>query len=285
MVKRGIVTLCILLVGLELLLYPQISNYLAEKNSSSAIQVYQEKVSEFDKADLRAAWDAAEEYNESLTGAPVHDPFVEGSGMAMPETYWQTLNIRGVMGFLDIPKIGVNLPIYHGTSEETLNRGVGHLEGSTLPIGGISRHCVLSGHTGLPTARLFTDLIELEEGDTFYINVLDRTLAYQVDQVKVIEPNVTDDLQRVLGKDYCTLVTCTPYGVNSHRLLVRGKRIPYDTEQHHTTERVASSSVDGMVVQAAAITSAVMLGLIVLVILLKRREKRKDDPKPKQGGE
>ncbi|MDR0308400.1 MAG: class C sortase [Coriobacteriales bacterium] len=276
--KKAIVIVCILLLGAGVLLYPFVSNYLAQKNGSKAIQKHEEQVSQLDQTQIDAAWQAAETYNENLTGTPVHDPFLESSGMAMPEDYRQVLNIGGdnVMGSLEIPKISVDLPIYHGTSGDVLDRGVGHLEGSTLPIGGSSRHSVLSGHSGLPNARLLTDLTEMAEGDMFYINVLGQTLAYQVDQIKVVKPNETDDLQRMSGKDYCTLLTCTPYGINDHRLLVRGVSVPYSPEAHESIQAVAGSHADNLVLVAAVITTEAVLVAVFLVTMYRWRKAKKN---------
>ena len=268
----------ITIVGVGLLSYPRISHYLAELNGSRAIQVYSEAVSQFSEEELEDALDEAKLYNENLTGTPVHDPFIEGTGMAMPEDYFRVLNVDSVMGYLEIPKIGVYLPIYHGTSEEVLVKGVGHLEGSTLPVGGEDRHCVLTGHTGLIHARLFTDLIELEEGDMFYLHVLGETLAYKVDLIKVVEPQVSDDLKRTgKGDDFCTLLTCTPYGINSHRLLVRAARTEYIPEVYTAIETNSKSTIDALVTAAALVTIVVMEAIIfaVLFVLRKNRIQRR----------
>ena len=276
--KRIIISIILVLLGAGVLLYPSVSNFLSERNGSEAIREYNQKVDDYDEATLRALWDEAELYNENLTGSPVHDPFLEGTGIAMPENYRALLDLDGVMGYIEIPKISVYLPIYHGTSLQVLNMGVGHLEGSTLPIGGKSRHSVLTGHTGLTNARMFTDLTELEVGDQFYIHILGQTLAYQVDQVKTIEPNITSDLGRFVDKDYCTLLTCTPYGVNSHRLLVRGERVDYIPAVKDAIEPVASSSTDKLLFRAAVIASVVMLGGILVTIVIVWRRKKKAQP-------
>ena len=273
--KRILIVIILALLGIGLIAYPSVSNYLSEINGSQAIRDYSNQVAASDPDELAAALKDAEIYNQNLTGSPVHDPFLEGTGMAMPEYYAQVLNIGGVMGYVDIPKINVHLPIYHGTSEEVLRQGIGHLEGSTLPIGGASRHSVLTGHSGLVSAKLFTDLIELEEGDIFYIYILDEILAYQVDQIKVIEPNVTDDLRRIEGGDYCTLLTCTPYGVNTHRLLVRGSRIEYTAEQHESIQSGAQSRADNFVRFVLLITLEIALNIVLIIFLTTRRSRRK----------
>ena len=274
--KRAVIIIAVFLLGLATLGYPTFSNYLSEKNGSYVINEYEEQVEETDEAAIEAAWEEAKIYNETLSGIPAHDPFLEGSGMAMPDNYYEVLNISGVMAYVEIPEIDVYLPIYHGTSEEVLKKGIGHLEGSSLPIGGINTHTVLTGHTGLSNAKLFTDLRELEEGALFYIHVLDQVLAYRVDQIKVVEPNHTEDLKCVYGKDYATLLTCTPYGINSHRLLVRGERVEYNPEEEaaiQSQETLRES--DRIVITAAVIASAVMLLLIIIVIVILKKKQRR----------
>jgi sortase A len=247
-----------------------VANYIAERNGSQAIAVYDETLADLDPDALAAAREAAEVYNQTLTGQPVHDPFIAGTGMALTDDYWQALGVSGIMGYIEIPKLGLRLPIYHGTSEAVLLKGIGHLEGTTLPIGGLSRHSVLTGHTGLSSAKLFTDLVELQVGDQFYLHVLGETLAYAVDKVEVVEPSQVLKLGRVEGKDYVTLLTCTPYGINSHRLLVRGERVDYDPNQRATISK-APGSIDRKVLVATGITAVAMFGLIIAVFLVKRR--------------
>ncbi|MBM6900012.1 class C sortase [Gemmiger formicilis] len=231
--------------GAAVFCYPAISNYLNQKNQSRVVQTYEETVAAQDDALLAEEWAKAEEYNENLAGDPVHDPFVPGSGYALPDNYLDVLNIDGVMGRITIPKIGVDLPIYHGTDAETLEKGVGHIESTSLPIGGEYRHAVLTGHRGLPSAELFTRLDELEPGDQFYLHVLDATLAYQVDQTLTVEPQELETLVAEPGQDYVTLVTCTPYGINTHRMLVRGTRIPYVPEAEQSTQATAAHLLGG----------------------------------------
>ena len=270
--KRAIVIIIILFAGTGAIAYPYISDFFARKNGSVTIREYETEVATYDEEALNAMWAEAEEYNESLVGQPVHDPFIENTGMAMPDDYGRILNVGGVMGSVEIPKIGVDLPIYHGTSESVLEKGAGHLEGSTLPVGGISRHSVLTGHSGLTHAKLFTDLTELEQGDLFFVHVLGKTLAYEVGQIKVVEPHVTDDLIRFPGKDYCTLLTCTPYGINTHRLLVRGERVEYVPEMQGAIVPARESNVNDMIFHAVVITSAIML--LVVIIALVRTKRR-----------
>lgn len=271
--KRIVLVIVLLLIGIGVLAYPSISSYLASKNGSYIADQYKEKIAKTDKKTTAEEWKKAKEYNENMTGAPAHDPFIGGSGYAMPDNYFKVLNVDGVMATIEIPKINVNLPVKHGTSDEVLKDSIGHLEGSALPIGGSGTHAVLTGHTGLTSARLFTDLVDLKKGDQFYINVLDTTLAYQIDQIKVVKPEQTELLQAVKEQDYVTLLTCTPYGVNSHRLLVRGTRIPYKPKEKQKNKNLpVQSSANHAVMIAGLITSIVMLLLILLTRIYNKRK-------------
>ena len=219
--KKLIVT-ALFLIGACILLYPAVSNKLAERHQAEMISRYEQTVEELPKTDMKSEWEKAVKYNESVTGMSVEDPFILGSGSVLPGNYKDVLNVEekeGVMGYIEIPAIDVMLPIYHGVSERVLRRGVGHMETTALPIGGKGTHSVLASHRGLSTAKLFTDLDRMKEGDLFYIHVLDHLLTYEVDQISVIEPEDTDALRPIADKEYITLLTCTPYGVNSHRLL------------------------------------------------------------------
>lgn len=276
--KRSVIIIFIMLAGLGVLAYPTISNYLSEKNGSYAIATYEEAVANEDEQAIQAAWDEAVRYNESLSGQPVHDPFLEGTGMAMQDNYHEVLKLNDTMGYVEIPKISVNLPIYHGTADEVLQKGVGHLEGSSIPVGGEGTHSVLTGHTGLTHAKIFTDLTELGKDDLFYVHVLNQTLAYRVDQIKVIEPENTDDLRRVDGMDYCTLLTCTPYAVNSHRLLVRGVRTEYIPEEKEAIAPVSSGTdEDRIVLIVAVIATAVMVVVVIFALHIHRRRMEKQE--------
>ena len=232
-----IVSILFILIGTIIFLYPTISNYLAEKNQVEIIREYEEMVVQINENQINQEIQKAQTYNENLSGEPVHDPFVEGSGYALPENYTEVLNLAkdGVMAYIEIPKISVYLPIYHGTSNEVLEKGVGHIQSTSIPIGGISTHSVLTGHTGLPSAELFTRLDELVVGDIFYIHVLNEVLTYKIYETKVILPDEIDELQITSGRDLVTLVTCTPYGVNTHRLLVKAERTEY--EEYVTDEK------------------------------------------------
>lgn len=233
--KRGIVKglMVFLLFGIALALtmYPFISNWLFENKTDSVADAVEQAAQELDDSEQQAALAEAREYNQILANGHVTltDPFKDEMTREDMAEYESLLNLTndGVMGTIEIPVIDVSLPIYHGTSGTVLEKGVGHLHGTSLPVGGESTHTVLTGHTGLSKAKLFTDLIELEEGDIFFLRVMGENLAYEVDQIKVVLPSELDDLKIVPGEDYCTLVTCTPYGVNSHRLLVRGVRTDY----------------------------------------------------------
>ena len=204
--------LLVFAAGAGIFLYPAVSNFLAERAQTNVIRSYQAAVDESNRQKLEEEWQKAEEYNENLAGDPVHDPFVMGSGYVLPDNYEEVLNLNGdgVMGYLEIPRIDVELPIYHGTSDEVLEKGAGHLEAPALPIGGKNRHPVISAHRGLPSAELFTRLDEMEIGDWFYLSVLDETLAYEVDKITVIEPEELEFLTPEENRDLLTLLTCTP---------------------------------------------------------------------------
>lgn len=220
-----VVLVGIFLTGLVIMLYPFVSNWLATRRGIEKAEAYEAITVSLSKEEIAEQWRRAEEYNEHLRGDPVKDPFVPGSGRALPENYMEVLNIEGAMGYLEIPAINVLLPIYHGVGEDVLQKGVGHIESTALPIGGKGSHAVLTGHTGLPEAKLFTDLINLETGDFFYLHILGEVLIYEVDQIVVIDPEDLSGLIAYEDRDYITLLTCTPYGVNSHRLVVRGERM------------------------------------------------------------
>ena len=239
MKKKTITTIIIILfflVGLSLLLYPFVANQWNNYRQSRLISSYDSAVSQMESEgsiDYEAEWARANAYNEALLPSILPDSFAVAEASDEPdEEYMACLNIAGdeMMGTVEIPKIDIELPIYHTTDEEVLEKAAGHLEGSSLPVGGESTHAVISAHRGLPSASLFTDLDQMEEGDHFLLHILDETLAYEVDKISVVEPEETQDLAVEEGEDLVTLLTCTPYGVNSHRLLVRGHRVPYEAE-------------------------------------------------------
>lgn len=252
-----------LLAGLSLLLYPSLSDYWNSFHQTRAITDYAETVAELDKAQYDELWAAAQSYNAEL--ARHENSYVLDA--AQQEEYERLLDVSGlgVMGYIEIPEINCSLPVYHGTEEAVLQTAVGHLEWSSLPVGGESTHCVLSGHRGLPSAKLFTNLDRLREGDTFMLRVLDEVLTYEVDQILIVEPKDTDALTIAPGMDLCTLVTCTPYGVNTHRLLVRGHRIE-NAEQAHAVRITADAiQIEPLLVAPFA---ALPLLLVLLVLLL-----------------
>ena len=220
----------LLTLGVSLLSYPFVSNALARYAQDAAIQSSDEAIAALTNAEIKRLWADARQYNEELAGDPVHDPFIPGSGYALPSGYQNALNAAGdgMMATLEIPKIGIRLPVYHGTSEEVLEKGAGHLEQTALPIGEKGCRPVITGHRGLPEAELFTRLDELVEGDTFTLHVLGESLAYRVCDIEAIAPGDMERIASVPGKDLVTLVTCTPYGVNTHRLLVTGERCPLE---------------------------------------------------------
>ena len=265
-----ILLLFILLIGLSLLLYPTVSDYWNSFHQTRAIATYAENVAKLDNDHYDRLWEDARAYNRTL-GLRSNPYYLSEEQKA---EYERLLDVSGlgVMGYIEIPQIDVSLPIYHGTEESVLQIAVGHLEWTSLPVGGIGTHCVLSGHRGLPSAKLFTNLDKLREGDTFLLRVLDEVLTYEVDQILIVEPQETAALQIEEGKDYCTLVTCTPYGINTHRLLVRGHRI--DNMEEAKTIRVTADAVQIEPLLVAPIVAIPML-LILLVLLLLPRRRRK----------
>lgn len=257
-------------IGLCLLLYPSVSELVNERNHSRVIAGHQEALEQMDETDLQELWDLAIQYNADLAESPKEWYLTEYER----GIYNNMLNPfgNGMMGYLEIPSIEVRLPIYHSVEEEVLQVGVGHIESSSLPVGGESSHCILSGHRGLPSSRLLTDIDQLEEGDVFYLHVLNETLAYTVDNISVVEPQNVESLGIEQGKDYCTLVTCTPYGVNTHRLLVRGIRTPYTP-----TEEEAAATTETPVIQKTInyipFVVALLLILLLAVLLIRNHKK------------
>ena len=263
--KTGIFLVLLLFIGVCGLLYPSVSQYWNTKTQTRAVANYQEILNSLNENEYDVFFQEAEAYNRALNelNFPLTDyPQLEG--------YNDILNVNGngIMGYVAIPKLGVELPLYHGVSAEVLNIACGHLEGTSLPAGGENTHCVLSAHRGLPHAKLFTDLDKMELGDTFRLTVLDRTLTYQVDQIKVVRPDELDDVQIVAGKDYCTLLTCTPYGINSHRLLVRGSRIENAAPALYVTSD--AYRIDSLV--ATPMVAAPILLILLIVLMVKYRD-------------
>ena len=277
--KKGnyitILLVLILLVGLSLLLYPSVSDYWNSLHQTKAIAAYAEDVANLNRDQYDEIWAAAVSYNAAL---PYSDNAYVLSD-ARKEEYERLLNVSGlgVMGYIEIPRTDCSLPIYHGTEESVLQIAVGHLEWSSLPVGGASTHCVLSGHRGLPSAKLFTNLDKLQTGDIFMLRVLDEVLTYEVDQILIVEPQETGALRIEEGKDYCTLVTCTPYGINTHRLLVRGHRI--DNIEEAKTVHVTADAIQIEPLLVAPVVAIPMLLLLLILLLLPKQ------PQKKHGGD
>lgn len=270
--RSNIILILIFLVGLSVMLYPTVSDYVNQKNQSRAVASYSEEVENLSDVDYQAYFDAADDYNRRLAETP--DAFYRPEEVS---GYTDTLDVSGtgIMGYITISKIGVELPIYHGTSDGVLQVAAGHLEGSSLPVGGAGTHAVISAHRGLPSAKLFTNLDELEAGDTFTITVLDRVLTYEVDQISIVLPTETDLLQPVEGKDYVTLMTCTPYGINTHRLLVRGKRIENAENQKHIRVTADALRIEPIIV-APALAVPMLLVMLVVMLAVPHLRKRKN---------
>ena len=264
--KIGILLVLMLFIGVCGLLYPSVSQYWNSKTQTRAVENYQAILDSLKKEDYTAFFQAAEEYNSALYGLEDHL-----RDYRLLEGYEEILNVsgNGIMGYVAIQKLGVELPVYHGISTEVLNIACGHLEGTSFPVGGESTHCILSAHRGLPHAKLFTDLDKMELGDTFTVTVLDQTVTYQVDQIKVVRPNEIDDVRIVEGQDHCTLLTCTPYGINSHRLLVRGTRIENAPPVLYVTSD--AYRIDSLV--ATPVVAAPILFILLIVLMVKYRDK------------
>ena len=266
------ILLCLVfLVGLSLLLYPTVSDYINSLHQSRAIAQYADEISHLDSEKFEQLRQEAIDYNAWLVK---RCNLAELSEEEL-ETYHNTLKIddNGIMSYIEIPKINCYLPIYHGTSEGVLQNSIGHLEGTSLPIDGGSTHCVLSGHRGLPSAKLFSELDRLVEGDRFSIRTLDEVLTYEVDQILIVLPHEVEALAIEPGRDLCTLVTCTPYGVNSHRMLVRGHRV--ENEEEETTVRVVADAIQIEPVIVAPIIAVPMLLILLIWVMVGGRKKKK----------
>ncbi len=266
----NVILILIFLAGLSLLLYPTISDYWNSMHQSRAIAEYAEQVANLDDDLYEEMLEAAKKYNKELFEN--QDSFTMSDEER--EEYESLLNVsgNGILGYIEIPSIECSLPIYHGVDESVLQIAIGHIDWTSLPVGGVNTHSVLSGHRGLPSAKLFSELDKLKERDTFMIRVLDETLTYQVDQILIVEPNEVDAIKIEEGKDYCTLVTCTPYGINSHRLLVRGHRI--ENLDNAATIRVTADAmqIDPMIV--APVVAAPILFILLIYLLVSTRRRR-----------
>lgn len=287
---RIVVTLAVVtfFLALGVTLYPLLSNWYAVRHESVLHTAYTEQVQQTDDRALAEAWEAAMTYNAAIMpGTREETAYDRETLLAAIEGYSDLLNVtgNGIMGYVEIPKLDLRLPIYHGTNAETLARGIGHQPGSSLPVGGEGTHCVLTAHSGMASQKMFTDIDQLVLGDVFYLHVLDKTLAYQVDQIVTVLPHETDELRSSAGNDWCTLITCTPFAVNTHRLLIRGTRIPY--EEAVQAEADASDG-DGKVTstweqqykRALLLGAAIAVPLFltaVAISLWQRRRRRKDE--------
>lgn len=260
----NVVLIVLLIAGLSLLLYPTVSNLWNSMHMSQAIVDYSEEVSDMNAQDYTAFWERAERYNQEL--AQDSDRFQMTNSERADYESQLKVSDTGIMGYIEIPTIGVSVPIYHGTEESVLQVGAGHLEGSSLPTGGLGTHCVLTGHRGLPSSELFTDIDKLEVGDVFELTVLDRTMTYEVDQILTVDPYDMDALAIDPQQDYCTLVTCTPYGINTHRLLVRGHRVSNRTAE----DEVAAQKVSPVV--PVAVAGGVLVAAGIALRALSRRK-------------
>lgn len=276
-----VIRILVLLIAVSVLLYPSVSNYLYELKNTSVTKAYDEQASKLSQEEKDEMFLAAVEYNKMLAGEEIEtieDPFSKVE--REPDELYESLlriNASGMMGYIKIPKINLELPIYHGTEESVLQVGVGHFEGTSLPVGGEGTHCVLTGHRGLPSKELFTNIDKLELGDIFYIKVFGETLAYQVDDIKTVLPEETDSLVPVEGEDYVTLVTCTPYAVNTHRLLVRGHRVDYSsavlTVPDLEIEPELPFEVKMLILAVAIILVAFIIYRIVKAVIKKKKKK------------
>ncbi len=262
----------ILLAGIAILLYPTFSNWWNNFHQTRAIAGYVEAVANMDAEEYERMWNDAVEYNTNLLSKSNRYNMTD----EQRAEYESILDVTGtgIMGYIEIPSIDVSLPIYHGTNESVLQIAIGHIESSSLPVGGIGTHCVISGHRGLPSAKLFTDIDQLQNGDRFLIQVLDRTLTYEVDQIRIVLPSELQDLEIDPNQDYCTLVTCTPYGVNTHRLLVRGHRVDNDVEQANVTAEAIQ--FEPVIIAPLIAAPLLMILIIWLFVYTSKRAKHKD---------
>lgn len=267
-IKKNLPFVLIFLIGLLIFAYPLISQKYYEIESGNEVVKFNKKTEEVDDTEIKRRMDLARAYNQTLDPSRLADPFTEKEKAGRAE-YARMLEVNEMLGHVEIPRIGQDLPLYAGTSDEVLEKGLGHLEGTSLPVGGDSTHTVITGHRGLPNAKLFRNLDELVEGDVFYIHNIEGTLAYQIDYIEVVDPSNFEPVMVKEGKDYATLLTCTPYMINSHRLLVRGTRIPY---QEAIDDGVANSK---RLAPDFLQLFLVMLPIIVFLIIILIREARR----------
>ncbi len=285
-----IIIIIVLIVGVFLTIYPYLYNAYTEKHHSEVMDNYTKAVETISQEEIDSIKKSVNEYNSSLLNESVvlTDPFDPNAFKNHDsDTYAELLNIDGdgTIAILDVPKINIKLPVYHGTTDEILSDSLGHLEGTSMPIGGTGTHCVITGHTGLPNVKLFTDLTELETGDVFYIDVLNEILAYEIDNIAIVEPEDTDLLSISRDKDYVTLLTCYPYGINSHRLLVRGTRVPYEeavVQEKNMEGTGGSSQWNREYLKTVAICGAGYGSVFIVFFIFKKRKKKKEENKDRE---
>ena len=263
------------LIGAGIMVYPDVASWLASRSQAGIVAQYYNIVEDMSAEEILSHFERARFYNESLIGGMIEDPFVQGSGRVIPRDYYEILNIRGTMGVIDIPVIDVHIPIFHGTGDEVLMRGVGHIPQTPFPIGQMGKHAVLTGHTGIPSSRLFTDLELLETGDIFIVTVLNERMAYKIDQITVVLPHEISELGNIPDEDLVTLVTCTPYAINSHRLLVRGYRVPYDAGMEEV--ELIVRYLNWRILLIIGISSAFLLAWLIYAIKSQKEKRTADE--------
>ena len=269
----NVILILVMVVGLSLLLYPTFSDWWNSRVQSRAVASYTAMVAKLDTENYSQYWNEAKAYNDSLVDRT--NPYLLSEDQKAQYETVLNLDGTGIMGYVEVPKIDVSLPIYHGTDEAVLAVAIGHLDWTSIPAGGANTHCVISGHRGLPSARLFTDLDKLTVGDYFMLHVLDETLTYEVDQIRIVEPQETEELLIQEGKDLCTLVTCTPYGINSHRMLVRGHRVDNLAEAQQVRVTADAVIVEKLVVAPFVLAPILLLMLVALLIPNPNKKKRR----------
>ncbi len=276
----------LLMIGITIFMYPIVGMWYTDYTSKVIINEYNETIQQMGDDAIKTLERQATDYNNELAK--------NNSTAVSSVDYNKLLRVAQALGYIEIPKIDVYYPIFHGMSDEVLQKGIGHLEGTSLPVGGKSTHCVLAGHTGLPSSKMFTDVDQLKKGDSFYLHVLDKVLKYEIDQIKTVLPYQNNDIRIVEGYDYVTLITCTPYGINSHRLLIRGKRVPYETKTMETEKEWPVINEDIVTIPARTIiwySSTVLIGFVILGIIIilifpsfRRRKKTKEPDKAESSG-
>ena len=276
-INSNIFLACVFVLGIGLLLYPVLGTWLGEQHQSTVVMEHANSVAAMQEEERQRQLELAKEYNETLVGIRIEDPFVPGSGMIlMPDNYMEILNVEGIMARIEVPRLNIDLPIFHTTDCDVLDRGVGHIEGTSLPVGGENTHAVLAAHSGLPNRRMFTPLLAshggIEYGDIFVIRVFGRNLAYEVDQITIVTPYEVENLQVEQDADFVTLVTCTPYAINSHRLLVRGARVEYLEEEIVAIEPISPIFVDLRALVSIGLSLAFGITFLVFVISQQRKK-------------